>query len=139
LSAEAAKDGRSGAAVAPTPYDVLGGAPVLRRITERFYDIMSEAPDARALRAMHSGDLGPMREKLFDFMSGWLGGPNRYFERSDRLCMGTAHAPYRIGEAERDQWLACMRRAMQDEGVQPDLRARIEAALFRMADMLRSP
>jgi hemoglobin len=111
----------------------------VRRITERFYDLMSELPEAGVVRAMHSGDLGPMRQKLFEFMSGWLGGPNLYFERSDRKCMGTAHAPYRIREAERDQWLYCMRRAMQDEGVEPELRNRIDAALFRMADMLRSP
>ena len=69
-------------------------------------------------------------------MSGWLDGPNRYFARSDRKCMGAAHAPHDIGENERDQWLTCMRRAMRDAGVDPQLRERIDAALFRVADML---
>ena len=52
--------------------------------------------------------------------------------------MGSAHAPYRIEETARDQWLYCMHRALEDEGVEPGLRERIESALFRMADMLRS-
>ena len=46
---------------------------------------------------MHAPDLAPMRQKLFEFMSGWLGGPNLYFARSDRKCMVSAHAPYDIG------------------------------------------
>jgi hemoglobin len=123
---------------ARTPYEQIGGAEVVRRITERFYDIMSDSPEAGAIRAMHAGDLAPMRQKLFEFMSGWLGGPNLYFARSDRKCMGAAHGPYVIGENERDQWLACMRRAMRDAGVDPTLRERIDAALFRIADMLRT-
>lgn len=121
---------------ARTPYERMGGAEAVRRLTERFYDIMDEAPEAAGIRVMHGGDLAPMREKLFDFMSGWLGGPNLYFTRSDAKCLGSAHSPYTIGKSERDQWLACMHRALLEEGVDLQLRERIDAALFKVADML---
>ena len=121
------------------PYHLIGGAAAVRRITDRFYDIMNDSPEARAVRAMHSGDLAPMRQKLFEFMSGWLGGPNLYFERSDRKCMGSAHAPFNIGETERNQWLACMYRSLEAEGIDRELRKRIETALFQVADMMCAP
>jgi hemoglobin len=123
---------------ARTPYERVGGAAALRRITDRFYTLMDESPGARGIRAMHAGDLAPMRQKLFEFMSGWLGGPNLYFTRSDRKCMGAAHAVFQIGESERDQWLGCMREALQEAGVEAGLRERIDAALYRMADMMRT-
>ena len=97
-----------------TAYERLGGEVGVRRLAERFYDLMDSSIDAVELRAMHAPDLGPMRDKLFDFMSGWLGGPPRYFEREDRRCMGTVHAAYRIGALERDQWLACMSAALAE-------------------------
>ncbi len=119
-----------------SPYERIGGADVVRRLAERFYDIMGSSPEAAGIRRMHAADLTPMRQKLFEFMSGWLGGPNLYFARSDRKCMMSAHAPYDIGSDERDQWLGCMHRALQEEGVASPLREQIEVALFRFADAL---
>jgi len=118
-------------------YERIGGAEVVRRLAERFYDILESSAEAAGIRGMHAADLTPMRQKLFQFMSGWLGGPNLYFARSDRKCMMSAHAPYDIGRSERDQWLACMHRALQEEGVPSPLRDQVEAALFRFADALR--
>lgn len=120
-----------------SPYDQIGGAEAVRRVAERFYDIMSTSEEAAGIRRMHAADLTPMRQKLFEFMSGWLGGPNLYFARSDRKCMMSAHAPYTIGTSERDQWLGCMHRALAEEGVAPALKDQIETALFRFADALR--
>ena len=61
------------------PYELIGGGPVVRQVVERFYDIMDADPAAAGIRAMHAGDLGPMRERLFEFLSAWLGGPTTYF------------------------------------------------------------
>jgi hemoglobin len=121
-----------------TPYELMGGEAALRQIIGRFYDIMSTDPEASSLRAMHAQDLGPMREKLFDFMSGWLGGPNLYFSRADRKCMGEAHSAFDIGALERDRWLQCMRRAFSDVGISPEVRQLLEKPLFQIADAMRS-
>lgn len=121
-----------------SPYHRLGGEAAIRRIVDRFYDVMDSAPEAAGLRAMHAADLGPMRERLFEFLSGWLGGPPLYFLRPDRKCIVSAHKPFRIGAAERDAWMQCMRRAMADCGVPDDLRALLDEAFGRMAEAFRN-
>jgi len=125
-------------AVQAAPYHRIGGEAAVRRIVDRFYDIMDSAPEAAGIRAMHAADLAPMRERLFEFLSGWLGGPPLYFLRPDRKCIVSAHQPFRIGEAERDAWMMCMRRAMADCGVPDDLQALLNAAFMRMADAFRN-
>ena len=121
-----------------TPYEMMGGERTLKRVVNRFYDIMDKDPRAREVRAMHAGDLAPMKEKLFQFLSGWLGGPSLYFQRPDAKCMGSVHAGFAIGEMERDQWMLCMRRALEDVGVPDEMRKLIDPALFRFADAVRT-
>jgi hemoglobin len=120
------------------PYEAIGGDAAVRRLVERFYDIMDTEPAAAAIRAMHAADLGPMRERLAEFLSGWLGGPPLYFQRPDRKCIMSAHAPYAIGEIERDQWMMCMRQAMADCGISEELRVALDRAFLFMADALRN-
>jgi hemoglobin len=122
----------------PTPYQLIGGEPAVRRIVERFYDIMDSAPEAAGIRAMHAADLAPMRERLFEFLSGWLGGPPLYFRRPDHKCIVSAHKPFPIGEAERDEWMLCMRRALEDCGVSEDMRTLLDKPFLRMADAFRN-
>jgi hemoglobin len=125
-------------ATSDKPYDRMGGASVLRDVIDRFYNLMATDPDAAAVRAMHADDLAPMRQTLFEFLSGWLGGPPLYFQRPNRKCVMSAHDAFPIGAAERDAWLACMRQAMTDVGVDEDLRHLIMGALSPMADAMRS-
>lgn len=122
----------------PTPYQMIGGAQTLHRIVDRFYEIMDSDPAAAGIRAMHGADLAPIREKLFDFLSGWLGGPPLYFQRPDHKCLHSAHAPYAIGEAERDAWLMCMYRALEDAGVDEETRQLLEKPFFAVADFVRN-
>ncbi len=121
-----------------TPYEMLGGEATVRRIVDRFYDIMDSAPEAARIRAMHAADLSPMRERLFEFLSGWLGGPPLYFQRPDQKCIVSAHRSFSIGEAERDAWMMCMRRAMEDCDVPADVRTLLDPAFLRMADAFRN-
>lgn len=122
----------------PTPYEMIGGAETLHRIVDRFYEIMDTDPAAAGIRAMHGSDLAPIREKLFDFLSGWLGGPPLYFQRPDRKCLNSAHSPYAIGESERDQWLMCMYRALEDAGVDAETRELLRKPFFIVADFVRN-
>ena len=120
------------APAAPTPFELIGGEPVIRRIAQRFYEMMASDPAAAPLRAMHAPDLAPMQAKLGDFLVQWTGGPPLYFSRSDARCMGQAHAPYVIDEAIRAQWLACMARALDDAAVPATIRPLIDQACERM-------
>jgi hemoglobin len=122
---------------APTPFERIGGEAVLRRVVDRFYDLMESDPDVAPLRAMHAADLGPMRERLHDYMITWTGGPPVYHQRKDAKCMPIVHAPFAIDESIRRQWLSCMHRALEDCGVDADVQRLVRNALERMTgDML---
>ncbi|MFM1815161.1 MAG: putative hemoglobin protein trHb [Pseudomonadota bacterium] len=121
-----------------TPYELVGGEEAVRRLVDRFYDLMDSDPRAAGIRAMHAADLSPMRERLFEFLSGWLGGPPLYFQRPGRNCIMSAHRPFAIGESERDQWMMCMRQAMDDCGVPVEVRKMIDVPLERMANAFRN-
>ena len=99
---------------ATSPFDRLGGIAALRRITDRFYDLMDEDPAYAALRAMHAADLAPMRASLPSFLAGWSGGPRDWWEANPGKCMMSMHAPFAIDRETARQWAEAMRRAIAD-------------------------
>jgi hemoglobin len=122
----------------PTPYELLGGDAAVHGLVNRFYDLMERDPAYLPLRALHAADLGPMRAKLADWMTQWLGGPQRYHARPDAACIGSAHAPYAIDAVMRDQWVRCMYQALDDSGAPAAAQGRIRPPLAAMAEFLRN-
>jgi hemoglobin len=122
----------------PTPYELLGGEAPLRALVDRFYDLMDLEPAYAELRRAHGADLSHARDKLWWFLSGWLGGPDHYIERFGHPRLRARHRPFAIGIRERDQWLACMNQAMLECGVAEDLRMRLLQAFFQTADWMRN-
>ncbi|MGE5130347.1 MAG: group II truncated hemoglobin, partial [Sphingomonadaceae bacterium] len=100
-----------------TPYELLGGDEVLRRLVERFYALMDSELEFYAVRKLHPADLAHSAEKLYMFLSGYLGGPPLYQERIGHPMLRARHLPFAIGKAERDAWLACMRRALDESAI----------------------
>ncbi len=123
---------------AETPYARLGGATRVRALVDRFYDLMDLEPEYADLRQVHGNDLTQARDKLYWFLSGWLGGPDLYVERFGHPRLRARHLPFSIGVRERDQWLACMNQAMIEEGVDEDLRVRLVEAYSKTADWMRN-
>jgi hemoglobin len=121
-----------------TPYARLGGDGAVRALVDRFYDLMDLEPGYAQLRAVHGNDLAHARDKLYWFLSGWLGGPSLYIERFGHPRLRARHLPFAIGSVERDQWLACMSQALVEQGVDEDLRLRLVQAFFQTADFMRN-
>jgi len=119
-------------------YRLIGGEQAVRRLVERFYQLMDELPEARAIRAMHPVDLAPAKEKLFQFLSGWMGGPPLYAERHGPPRLRLKHLPFPIDAAARDAWMACMSRALEEQVADDELRAQLTASFFKTADFLRN-
>ena len=85
---------------AATPYEEIGGEDGVRRLVETFYDrVDAESP---TLRAMLPRDDTGSRQKLFEFLSGWIGGPQLYIERRGHPKMRLRHLPFAIGIAEAE-------------------------------------
>lgn len=121
-----------------SPYELLGGEAGLLKLSEAFYDAMDRLPEAATIRAMHGPNLDAIKQRLFEFLSGWLGGPPLFRERHGTVCITSSHSPFAIGEAERDQWLLCMDHALQAVDATEETRALLKDPLYRLADFLRT-
>jgi hemoglobin len=96
-----------------THFDAIGGQSKIDELVTRFYDLMESLPEAAAIRALHE-DMPRAREKLRLFLTGWMGGPQLYVEKYGHPRLRARHLPFPIGPSERDQWMLCMTRALED-------------------------
>lgn len=120
-----------------THYERLGGEKAVRELVDRFYDLM-DSGDVLELRKIHAPDLTDARQKLFMFLSGWLGGPSLYIEKYGHPRLRQRHMPFAIGEIERDQWMQCMQQAMSDMSIEDGLKNELYAAFYKTADFMRN-
>ncbi len=121
-----------------TTYELIGGAEKLRELVDRFYDLMDLEASYQGIRIMHPSDLTSSREKLYLFLSGWMGGPDLYVEQYGHPRLRARHLPFSIGISERDQWLQCMRQAMKDCNINGILFERLMQSFFTTADWMRN-
>ena len=121
-----------------TPYELLGGEQKLRELVVRFYALMDTEPALAGIRKLHQPSLDNATEKLFMFLSGWLGGPQLYAEKFGHPMLRARHLPFAIGKVERDQWMAGMSLAMEQVGIAAEVREALEGAFFRTADWMRN-
>ena len=121
-----------------SPYERLGGEAAVRKLVDRFYDLMDSLPEAGKIRDLHPEDLAGSRDKLFKFLSGWLGGPQLYVAEYGHPRLRARHLPFPIGEAERDAWLRCMEQALAETEMEEILRNHLLQSLRNTADHMRN-
>ena len=116
-----------------TPYEMIGGEQTLLILVERFYFYMDTLPEAQGIRAIHQHNLSSAKDKLFKFLSGWLGGPNLFIEEFGHPMLRARHLRFLIGESERDQWMLCMNKALVELAMDSQLKINIQNALQQLA------
>lgn len=121
-----------------SPYEQLGGEATVRKLVDAFYCRMDTLPEARGVREMHPTDLKNSADKLFMFMSGWLGGPQLFQEKFGHPRLRARHLPFQIGKSERDQWMMCMVHAFEDVKIEEPLRSELLYSLLDLADHMRN-
>jgi len=119
-------------------YELIGGETKLRELVDAFYDHMALDPEFDLIRKMHPEDLQSSRDKLFWFLSGWMGGPDLFVERFGHPRLRARHLPFSIGIEERDQWLSCMARAMEDLEIKGAFFERLMSSFYGTADWMRN-
>jgi len=119
-------------------YHLLGGEAAVRSLVERFYQLMDELPEASTIRALHPADLSQAKERLFLFLSGWLGGPPLYAEKFGEPRLRRAHLAFPIDESARDAWMLCMTQALAEQVQDAGLKTQLIDAFFKTADFLRN-
>lgn len=122
-----------------TPYEEVGGEAGVRALVDRFYDLMHELEEAQHIRKMHPTNLQGSRDKLFWFLSGWLGGPPLFVEKRGHPRLRARHLPFAIDDKARDQWMLCMRQALSENtSLSNETREKLDDALFKLADHMRN-
>ncbi len=121
-----------------THYELMGGDEGIHRLVDRFYDLMDSSPEAANVRALHAHSLKQSREKLYLYLTGWTGGPPVYVEKYGHPRLRARHLPFTIGALERDEWLWCMDRAVDEQPMPDDLRVALRQKLHELADFMRN-
>lgn len=116
-----------------TLYDAIGGDAAVRALTSRFYALMDTLPEAAACRAIHPTNLADSEEKLYEYLTGWLGGPPLYTDKRGHPMLRRRHFVAPIGQAERDGWLLCFTRALEETISSRQLRTIILDPVTRLA------
>lgn len=119
-------------------YERIGGAANVRTLVHRFYQNMDELPESYGIRKMHAADLQNSEDKLFKFLSGWMGGPQLYVQEYGHPMLRRRHMQFAIGESERDQWMLCMNNALLETVANKILCRELATALAGVADHMRN-
>ncbi len=120
------------------PYEPIGGLEGVTSLVNAFYDFMDSEVEFEGIRKMHPSDLTQSKEKLTEFLSGWLGGPDLYVRKHGHPRLRMRHAPFAIGNSERDQWIGCMAKAMDQQGIEGELRKFLDARFAHVADFMKN-
>jgi hemoglobin len=119
-------------------FERLGGEAGIRRLVDAFYGRMGGNSAYAGIRALHPPQLEGSADKLFWFLCGWSGGPQHFQNRFGHPRLRARHLPFAIGGDERDQWLACMREALDACGLDESTRGALWPPLAGLADWMRN-
>jgi hemoglobin len=118
-------------------HDAVGGEAFFVELVDRFYDGVAADP---LLRPMYPDDLTEPRRHLALFLQQYWGGAGTYSEERGHPRLRMRHAPFTVGEPERDAWLHHMLGALDavagERDTDPDLVTRIRGHLVDAADFM---
>ncbi len=97
-----------------TLYERVGGLPFFVSLVEQFYVGIAADP---LLRPLYPEDLSPGKAHLAGFLSQYWGGPPQYSMERGHPRLRMRHAPFPIGQAERDTWVHHMTDAVRSVDV----------------------
>lgn len=126
------------AASRDTLYDLIGGETELRTLIETFYDIVESEEIGSILHKLHRRGHGVAHSRIeqFDFLSGFLGGPQLYVAHHGHSDVRYMHEHIEIGPAARDEWLQSMSIAIDRIGLNSEIKQRLMVPFTRVANVL---
>ena len=119
-------------------YDLIGGDKVIKAIAHEFYQQMQQRPETQSLLSIHKAPIAQSEQKLYEFLSGWLGGPQLYSKKYGHPALRATHMPFVIDQSMRDQWLISMQAAVDKCIKKPEHRQAIIQAISTLADNMRN-
>jgi hemoglobin len=126
------KEYKSHLDIRKTPYEYLQEQGV-RDLANRFYDIMETDPKAKELLAIHPLPLDNIRQKFFEFLSGWTGGPSLFEQKYGHPRLRARHLPFTVNQELKEQWMYCMNKALDETVENAIVRDHLHQAFDQMA------
>ncbi len=90
----------------------------LKIVIDRFYDIVFFES---SISHLFKTDQQVVREKQFMFLTQFLGGPQLYSQKYGHPKMRARHLPHAINEDAKDEWLRCMKIAIDSMNFEDNL------------------
>lgn len=104
-------------------FEKVGGEKTFNDLVSHFYALVAVNP---VLRPMYpDSDLKAAAERLQMFLIQYWGGPGTYSEQRGHPRLRMRHAPFHIATKERDEWLVCMRQAVDGLTIEDDLKSEL--------------
>ncbi|MNO17498.1 Group 2 truncated hemoglobin YjbI [compost metagenome] len=100
-------------------YDNLGGADTIHRLVEAFYPKVQNNP---VIGHLFPEDIAPVMEKQYMFLTQFFGGPSLYSDAFGHPMMRARHMPFPITPERAEAWLGCMSAALEEIGIDQQLR-----------------
>lgn len=116
-----------------SPYILIGGEKGTRDLAERFYDVMQSAPEAKELLSIHPQPMDSIRQRFYEYLSGWLGGPPLFEKQYGHPRLRARHLPFKVTPVMRDQWMFCMNQALIDTVENTQLRRGLSQSFEQLA------
>ncbi|CAG7640911.1 Group 2 truncated hemoglobin YjbI [Paenibacillus solanacearum] len=101
-----------------TVYEAMGGAEGIRTLVEAFYPKVQQHP---LLGPLFPDDIVPVMEKQKMFLTQFFGGPPLYSEQHGHPMMRARHMAFPVTAERAEAWLDCMRRALEETEMAPEL------------------
>lgn len=106
------------------------------RLVAAFY---RRVPQDELLGPMYpADDLAGAEERLRDFLVFRFGGSDRYLRARGHPRLRRRHAPFPIGPAARERWLALMNEALEESQLPPDVREVLAGFFDEVAHLLEN-
>lgn len=100
-------------------YEGIGGESTIAALVDAFYKRVQAHPN---LSLLFPEDIMPVRNKQFKFLTQFFGGPPLYSNVYGAPMMRTKHLPHPISIERAKEWLECMAAAMDEIGLQGEVR-----------------
>lgn len=120
-----------------TSFKAAGGFEGIQKLVKSFYENMDQLPEAKIIRAMHADDLSVIDDKLCHFLCYWLGGPRHYKDKYGPISIPQVHRHLAVGPQERDAWLLCMQKAVEQQPYKPVFKKYLLEQLAVPAERIR--
>jgi hemoglobin len=119
-------------------YDAIGGEHVVQNLVKVFYDLVEQHPEGHKLHLLHlrGNGIAHSRVEQFNFLSGFLGGPKLYVEKHGHSNVRLMHEHVEINNEVKDIWLKCMDMAIDEMGIDPEVKNKLMNNFTTIANLL---